>query len=60
MPKTLWEDPPVTVDVNFMFFQEDQRAKNRKKKINRNKHLKKVGIRVWQAKRIRRRNRCLR
>lgn len=40
----VWGDPRI----NFMFFQEDQRAINRKQKIARNKHLKRVGIRVWQ------------
>lgn len=42
--EVIWGDPRI----NFMFYQEDQRAKNRKKKIKRNKHLKKVGIRVWE------------
>ena len=42
--EVIWGDPRM----NFMFYQEDQRARNRKKRIKRSKHLKKVGIRVWQ------------
>ena len=44
--EVVWGDPRLS----FMFFEEDQRAKNRKKKRRRNKHLKKVGIRQWQFK----------
>ena len=41
--EVIWGDPRI----NFMFFQEDQRAINRKQRITRNRHLKRVGIRVW-------------
>ena len=40
----IWGDPRI----NFMFFKDDEREKSRKRKITRNKHLKKMGIRVWQ------------
>ena len=42
--EVIWGDPRM----NFMFFQEDERAKKRKNRIRISKHLKRRGIRVWQ------------
>lgn len=42
--EVIWGDPRI----NFMFFQEDERAKKRKKRIKISKHLKKRGIRIWE------------
>ena len=42
--EVIWGDPRI----NFMFYQEDDRARKRKDRIKRSKHLKKVGIRVWE------------
>jgi hypothetical protein len=42
--EVVWGDPRI----NFMFFKDDEREKSRKRKITRNRHLKRRGIRVWQ------------
>lgn len=42
--EVIWGDPRM----NFMFFQEDERARKRKERIKISKHLKNRGIRVWQ------------
>ena len=42
--EVIWGDPRI----NFIFFQDDERAKKRKKRIKISKHLKHRGIRIWQ------------
>ncbi len=42
--EVIWGDPRM----NFMFYQEDERARKRKDRIRISKHLKRRGIRVWQ------------
>jgi len=47
MGEVLWGDPRI----NFMFFEEDARAKKRKSDQKSVKHLKSRGIRQWQYRR---------